>query len=375
MTTNALVDLVNSQGIYAAEQLGIKVTKHPSDKSLFLFKYDQIESSKFKYHPVVMEARGAVLHHVFDSGACDYQFYPVARPFRRFFNLGENSEQELSFDWTDFKADVKEDGSLVIAYNHNGAWHFNTSGSFGQGPVGDYASWHEYIRTASPYLSMFRADPSYTYLFELVGPTNQIVRLYKKPRLILLGARNTSNGNEMSPAELNYQAVQLNVDRPASELTHAIKDRESLENALRSLEKENPTHEGFVLRDTANNRIKCKTATYYALHHLKDNGNISRPDRLVELVLRGDVEKVLETWPDLGPDLELWRDRLNNSIKDIQTRYMEVKNIENQKDFALSIKNHPFSSVMFAARKSQKDVRAIFMSQPADKLVEKLSNG
>lgn len=369
---DALIDLVNSQGIKAAEDLGIKVTQH-STEPLFLFKYDQIDSNKFRYHPAVMEARGAVLHRVFDSGACDYWFYPVARPFRRFFNLGENSEQEQNFDWTNFQADVKEDGSLCIAYYFNGTWKFNTSGSFGNGPVGDYTSWHEYIKVAAPFLSMFRADTDYTYLFELVGPTNQIVRLYTKPRLILLGARHTRNGNEMRPDELNYQAVQLNVDRPASELAHAIKDRASLENALRLLEQTNPTHEGFVLRDATDNRIKCKTDTYYALHHLKDNGNISRPDRLIELILRGNVEKVLETWPDLRSELELWRDRLCNSLQDTEKRYSEIKDIKNQKDFALSIKDHPFSSVMFAARKSQEDLRAIFMSQPADKLVEKLS--
>ena len=83
-TENALIDLVNSQGIYAAESLGINVTQHPT-KPLYLFKYDQIESSKFRYHPAVMEARGAGLSLV------DGKFSYAARPFRRCFYLGENS--------------------------------------------------------------------------------------------------------------------------------------------------------------------------------------------------------------------------------------------------------------------------------------------
>src|SRR5581483_8555835 len=88
---------------------GINFYEHPT-LPLIGFKYDQIDSPKTD--PIVKEARGIVL------GKCTWNV--IAKPFNRFFNLGEDQENFKDFDWNDFTCYTKEDGSLMIVYFYDG---------------------------------------------------------------------------------------------------------------------------------------------------------------------------------------------------------------------------------------------------------------
>ena len=99
------------------DEFGINHSIHP-ELPLVILNYDQIKSPKNLQ--IVRECRGLTLN------LDDWSL--VARSFYRFFNLGESQIEK--FDFSNFKVQSKEDGSLVVIYYFNGNWHVNTRGSF-----------------------------------------------------------------------------------------------------------------------------------------------------------------------------------------------------------------------------------------------------
>src|SRR4051812_48509806 len=83
----------------------ISAKRHGKYPQLVQLKYDQI-SSPFA-EPLVRECRGIVLDE-----ADGWRI--VARPFDKFFNLGEQLAAEI--DWASARPLEKLDGSLAIVY-------------------------------------------------------------------------------------------------------------------------------------------------------------------------------------------------------------------------------------------------------------------
>lgn len=107
------------------DEFAIRTALHPNGDPLVILNYSQIDSSK--RHPLVQECRGLTLHlETWDV---------VARSFPRFFNYGECPDQDKKFDWNNFSAETKEDGSLILLYRFNNEWRVNTRGSFGLGEI------------------------------------------------------------------------------------------------------------------------------------------------------------------------------------------------------------------------------------------------
>jgi len=75
------------------DKLGIRIYQHPT-KPLIGFKYCQLNSPKLD--PIVRECRGVVLE--------DKTWNLVAKPFGRFYNVGEVEEEYKKFDWSDYIA-------------------------------------------------------------------------------------------------------------------------------------------------------------------------------------------------------------------------------------------------------------------------------
>ncbi len=343
--------------------LGIKHYRHPAFSNLVGFKYDQIDADR--RCPIVQEARGIVL----DEAA---QWKLVARPFKRFFNVGELEDTVTvrTFDWNNFTATEKVDGSLIILYHYNDHWHANTSGSFGLGDVTKNGpSWRDLFWQTSN-LDPKRLLKSHTYLFELCTPLNKVVRTYKKPVAYLLGCVETDSGYQHPEDFLEGIAENLSVPRP---MTLAAKSQEELSTWLTETTKTDPTFEGFVLRDNNDRRLKLKSQTYLSFHRLKDNGNIILPHNLVSVVLGGELPEVLAVMPELTGALTEVKSRLDLVQSEIESLWNKTKVLGTQKDFALAVKDHAFSGLLFTARKTgQLDKLA---TEDARKIADKLFAG
>lgn len=346
--------------------LGITVYDHPT-LPLVGFKYSQIDSPKL--HPVVRECRGVVL----ERGTWNL----VAKAFNRFFNVGEDAEDFAKFDWSDFSCESKEDGSLILLYHYAGTWHVNTSGSFAFGPVQGYGmSWVDLFWTTSGIdRSVLAGQEATTFVFELCTPYNKVVRRYADQKTYLLSAFEA--GQEVARGTLQDLRLRLfganNVHGPD---VYDFRSKEEIALFLRTQEDTDKTFEGVVLRDSTGRRYKWKTSTYVALHQLKDNGNVLLPKRIVPLVLAGEVDEVVATLPETKSALYEARDMLAGAFADVLARWQDTRGLPTQKEFAMAVKDHPLSGLLFDMRKrypqgGEEVLKALWRGS-ADILVKKL---
>lgn len=338
---------------------GIYCYRHPS-LPLVGFKYDQIESKKSD--PIGQESRGIVLE--------DLTWKVVAKAFNRFFNLGEFPELMEKFDWSAFTTTTKEDGSLILLYYYNSEWHVNTSGSFGLGNVNRTdKTWRDLFWQTAKGLRKDKLNTRFTYVFELCTPYNKVVRTYKTPTVYLLSVFDPGDDcYELSEPSIDEWGDILGVKRP---VRHLLNSRDELAEWLVRVAESDPTFEGFVIRDKYDSRWKAKTVSYCALHHMKDNGNIILPDRLVAICLAAEKDEVKAIMPEVSTALDTVDGELKAVYLDLEAMWLANRNIESQKDFAMAVKDHKFAGMMFNARKTGESLEKIWRSN-AKSITEKL---
>lgn len=326
-------------------ELGIKSNPHPTDGRVIL-NYDQIESSKYKTHPIVRECRALVLEK--DS------WNLVARAFGRFFNYGENLEDTENFNWANATFSEKVDGSLLLLYFYNGKWHIGTRNSYGDGLVGDSGyTWRQIFDEAfGDYF--YRLNPEITYVCELCAPQNKVVRYYKEPQVYLLtmfrGEKETSIEYE-SPFQYNWNGKGFKLPQ-----RYSFKLIDDIQNFLEEQGKDDPTFEGVVLHD-GNIRLKVKSLRYLSLHRLKgENDNLYSPKNLIKFILEGEEQEILVYFPEVREHFEYYGKIVAEEVAVLNTLWDTYKSIVDQKEFALSIIGKTkLTGVLFTARKNKTD--------------------
>lgn len=331
-----------------ADKFGIVVKEHPKDP-LVILNYHQCDSPKT--HPVVRDCRGLVL--------LKDEWSIVARSFPRFFNWGEVQAEAHLFDWRDFVCQDKEDGSLILVYNFRD-WRVNTRGSFAQDECGTSGkTWEQIVRECLGDRTK-KMDRLVSYVFELVGPANKIIRTYKKQGLVLLAA---FQGEEELPwGEVVEIGKMIDIQTPA---VHTMRNIGDIRWHLQQKEETDPTHEGVVIRDKNNNRWKIKSRTYVELHRIWGAGNIVIPKNIVPFVLAGETDELLTYFPDLAEVVDQVDKTISDAYAALCRLWSDTWRIEDQKEFALAIVGKtPFTGILFQLRKdlgykqTEKDLRA-----------------
>jgi hypothetical protein len=359
---NSVEELIN--------QFSIKVKHYPED-GLLLLNYDQLKSPKT--HPVVMECRSLILD--------DISFDIISQKFPRFFNLGEFPESYSKFNWNNYHIMSKEDGSLVgVYYNPNtdnfevstrsmakaeqehdlfGNWRMAILGAFGFDTEDDFQEYWK--KLVLPIPNHYTA----TFIFEFVSPLNRIVTPYTKNEMVLLGIN--TNGIEHGKDILEYtnNILSTNINVRLPEFYNLPKTPDSLIQEVNKLEN---LKEGFVLWDENNKiRIKLKSSAYLVAHAIR--GETGRPTRknILNLILTGEDGEFITYFPEYAEmfneansDLLAFYDTLNNAWKDIY-------HIEDQKEFALMIKDRKESGIYFMAKKQKLNPMSVFSNLPIEK--------
>jgi hypothetical protein len=334
LLTNSFDDLEN--------ELGIKTTRHES-LPLIILNYSMIDSPKT--NPVVRDCRGLVLHT--DTHEV------VAKSFNRFFNWGEVVEEMADFDFTDFSVQSKEDGSLVLLYYFDGKWCANTRGSFAIDAMQFQSfTWREAICKAVGESNLedvgMPLNPEHTFVCEFCSPWNKVVRRYEKPVLYLLSAFNNKTLEELTPAQCDGFARSAGMLRP---IVYEFKSIEEIQGFLQEQAENDPTYEGVVIRDRHNHRWKIKSATYLGLHRLKRNDTFN-PKHLLPFILTGEDDELLTYFPEVKETFYEAKCRVLEEYIGVLETWADHHAIEDQKEFALSIKDGTaFSSVLFNVRK------------------------
>lgn len=268
----------------------------------FSLNYDQIEAKDSD--PLAQECRGLILTPVQGLVQMDVplgETRVLARPFDRFFNLGQEAAADVDLDHPETRFYEKMDGTLTILYFDDvvGEWHVATrsvpEANLSIDGFGEYTFRtlfeHAYRETTGREFKDFvrYLDVQTTYIFELTTPVNRIVVEYKDYGITLLGARARETGVEFDPVSI----------APALEVPHAPVYRfGSLQEMVDFVSTRNPqNHEGIVVCDPQYRRIKVKNAGYLALNKVRDSV-LNSPRGLVELLLLEKLDDALPLFPN-----------------------------------------------------------------------------
>lgn len=255
------------------------------DDDLILFKYRQTDSD-FS-NAIVKECRGLILYKKDWNIAC--------HPFHKFFNFGETNASEI--DWSSAKVYEKLDGSIIkLFYNKiTKDWQIATNGTINafntSVGIGNELSFGELVfKTVREIKNVkmfeFERDIAFTYIFELCTPYNRVVVPHKDNKLYLLSIKHNDTGYEK--VEDIFNEI---FPRPKSYSMKSLKEVIDAANELPFSE------EGYVVVDKNFNRIKVKSPAYVAVHHLSNNGVISKK-RIVDLIIMNEVDEFLTYYPE-----------------------------------------------------------------------------
>lgn len=281
------------------------VKKHPYFPLLQL-SYSQTESQMAS--PVVQECRGLIL----ESGTWNV----VALPFQKFFNYGERHAKPL--DWASgVRVYEKLDGSLLGLYWYQGSWNVATS----KLPAADGAFPDDSKRTFAEMFWQLWHEKGYSlpdnkdacFMFELTTPMHTIIVRHQIADLVCLGGRDLKTLVEI-PCEHIAKVYRWPVPRRFDAYLTTL---DEVVVATKSL---NPVvQEGFVAVDQHWQRLKIKSASYVALHHIggnTDRGGVSGLDSrgrrrsLLQIARSNEGDEFLAYYPDLQEEFHEVRCRL-----------------------------------------------------------------
>lgn len=226
-------------------------------------------------HPARVECRGLK----FDKDG------PIlARPFQKFFNVGERAgvmPRDLDFSTSHVVMD-KLDGSMIHPAIVDGEVVFMTR----MGRT-DVAKACEAIHLTEQFRRAFSlyCAGQLTPIFEWTAPQNRIVVPYLESRLTLLAARNNVSGQYLARALLPDLARSLGVHLVGLHEPHAsADDLVSVARAIRGAE-------GFVVAFSSGLMVKAKAEEYVLKHRAKES--VLQEKNVLALVLRGEIDDVL----------------------------------------------------------------------------------
>lgn len=315
---------------------------------LYVLNYNQIDSPK--NHPITNECRSLVVTYEED------QWVVVSRSFDRFFNYGETQD---FYDITKMVAYEKVDGSVVSLFHWKGEWLYRTRSMIM--PTNSVNGWETTWKDLIEPVLLDKGFKEYlhrtdmTYIFEVVGRENRVVTKYDESAAYLLAVRYNETGDYINFGYGNPELRGWKV--PKSYKFETFIDCVTAAKELRDL------NEGFVLYDNYGTpRIKVKNPAYVAAHHLRGDG--LNPKRIMQLVLMGEVDEYLSIFPEDSEHFEKYLIANNILEQQIIQTWENNKSIENQKEFALLVKDYPFSGVLFQAKKTKQCPLNIFHTMP-----------
>ena len=307
--------------------------------ALSLFVYTEKTAHARDWCPITRAARGII----FDRATGDI----VARPFSKFFNLGEMPETQPEVLPTgSFLVEEKLDGSLGVIFHHEGKWQIATKGSLNSEQA-QYAQKH-----LMPRYNFEEALPGFTILVEIIYPENRIVVDYgTSAELVLLTSINNETGEEGDPITRGVFADNLGMREVPVHCFNNILELPFREN-----------HEGYVIRWTdCNTRVKVKSPRYVQVHRLL---SYKSPRRILEAMQDGTYEEIREQLPhEIAGDFDDIAASLRMSIRQItdqaQREFSRLSHLaENRKQFAI------------AAQQSDASIRPMLFSLLDGKSIE-----
>lgn len=340
---------LRENGVQAlVDNYGIITKDYPAEKLLVL-NYSQIDSPK--NDPITNECRGLILNRE--------TFDVVSRSFDRFYNYGEAGTDE-SIDFSKCQVVEKRDGSLLKLFFHQGYWYCSTRGTaFAESDVngwgitfadlvyralglreGDYHAFNHWC-------DEYELDNFCTYICELTATENRVVTKYDGTKLALLAVRNNKTGEYVKWNRLGATRTGLIVPK-----TYEF---DTVDHCLQTVKELRNLEEGYVLYDKVSGQPLCKikSPAYVAAHRLKSEG--LNPKRIAQLILMNEVDEYLSVFPEDKEHFVELQEKHALMMINLHHTWKETRNINDRKQFALKVKDHPLAAVLFQAKNTGRD--------------------
>ncbi|MEM1050028.1 MAG: RNA ligase [Pseudomonadota bacterium] len=250
----------------------------------------------------------------------------IARPFHKFFNLGER-EDPMAVDWSRPHHVVdKLDGTMVHAARLNGELVFMTRMGVMKQARDAFAVASDGVRG----LCEAMLDASATPLFEYTAPDNRIVVAYEVPRLTLLAVREMVSGRYMDDADLRALGTHYQVSVAARYGT--VDNIRTFMTEARALEGV----EGYVIVFEDGHRIKLKADGYVLRHRALSGAQLEK--NVLAWVLADAVDDVIPLLaPDVAERVVAYQSDVNTAlarrVAKVEAFVREHRSLE-RKDFA-----------------------------------------
>lgn len=337
------------------KEFGIKVKDYP-DRRVALLDYDQINSPKS--HPIVIECRSLIVNRI--------GYFVESRKFPRFFNHGECPEFYTDFDFSSAVVYEKADGSLCgVWFNYQDKrWEISTRGmAFAEGmhvfgaADSRESTFREKIleamgKTEEEFQATFSlVDPwnAPTFIFEYCSPENRVVTRYSAPHLVLLGITDVTDDSTYGDLQewIDWFCQEtMNVRLPKVYKADDLDSLVVMANQLENLE------EGFVVHDeVSGKRVKIKAQAYVAAHRLRGNTGIPTRKNLLAVMFTGEIDEVLAIFPEFQPYVSPLALEVLTFTGQLMEGWKDVEHIQDQKEFALKVKDWHGSGIFFTAKK------------------------
>ena len=254
-------------------------------------------------NPVACECRGLKF---------DLNGQILARPFHKFFNIGERqAPEDISWDQPHVIMD-KLDGSMIHPCILNSRLVFMSR----MGETSQAKAAYAVASDAVKSLCLALLADGITPIFEFTSPESRIVVSYDKPEITLLALRETISGSYHNHAELKAVAEHFGV--PLVNTFGQVKDvKEFVENgrALKGVE-------GYVVAFDDGHRVKLK-ADAYVLRH-KALAGVSRETNLLAWIVEDALDDVLPILhKDIASQVKYYNDQVLSALSQ---RLTEVEN-------------------------------------------------
>jgi T4 RnlA family RNA ligase len=296
----------------------VHAQKHPT-QDLYIYNYSPKTQYERVWNNVTLMCRGLIL---------DAAYNIVARPFTKFFNLGEMENQVMPNE--SFEVYEKLDGSLGIMYFVDNQAFIATRGSF----ASDQAI-RAYAILNEKYAKILRGslDETKTYLFEIIYPENRIVVDYGSVEdLILTAIVDNKTGEDMPLLDIGFPLVKQ---------YHGIHDI----HILRTLEETN--REGFIIKYKSGLRYKVKFEEYMRIHRIVTQ--VSNINIWEYMSADMPFDEILDRVPDEFYDwVKKTSSDLKNQYETIEKQcQFDFKILENRKASALYFQTCAHPAVLY----------------------------
>ena len=299
----------------------INVQKHPNFP-LWLYNYSMRAQSRDVWNEATCACRGLIMDEAQNI---------VSRPFKKFFNHWQINPADMPKE--PFTVTNKMDGSLGISYWYNGIWNIATRGSF-DGKQATRATQILHRKYADCCLKM---QPQYTYLFEIIYPTNRIIVDYgEREELVLLAVIDTETGRELTDfADIGFPLLETFEGFNSFEEVLQLNDNRA---------------EGVVVRFENGLRLKVKYPEYMRLHRIMLG--LSETKIWHYLAKERGIERLCEiAGEEYSPWIRATAERLtlsyNNLYQEIIDEFRALPNFTSQKEAAEYIKDTPNEALLF----------------------------